>query len=526
MRVAAYCRVSTEEEEQLSSLKSQREFFQSYISNHPDWELVKVYYDEGVSGTSTQHRNGFNNMIEDAALNLIDLIITKEVSRFARNTVDTLSITRELKKQGIGVVFVNDNINTLDSDGELRLSIMATIAQEESRKTSERVKWGHKRCMERGVVFGRSMLGYDVRGGKLYINEEEAEIVRLIFHKYVNENKGTHVIARELLEAGIRPMRVKHWSNTVILRLLRNEKYVGDLCQQKTYTPSYLDHKKKANKGEVEQVYIKDHHEPIVKRELWDKAQDILAARTLTDEQKSRHSCRYPFSGKIICGECGKKYVSRTKALSDGSRYKAWRCGETAAHGRRKQAPNGEIVGCNNISVNDKVLREGVLFTLKLLKLNKEEIIAEMTNELKSVMGKEQCLNTDKFKADIEEIQKKKNRLLDLHLSGDIRLSDYKSMAQEYDMKIDENKAEIMRIENICSNEKRVAAKMSECIKKVSEYLDFENAHEILCGEVTESIRVFSDRVLEIKLKYVPPIKLKFTAHGKMENYNAEFELI
>ena len=229
LRVAAYCRVSTDKDDQANSLDSQRKYFCEYINAHDGWILDNIYYDEGISGTQTKKRVGFNAMIDEALHGRIDLILTKEVCRFARNTVDTLFFTRKLKDSGVGVVFTIDNIDTRDCDGELRLTIMASIAQEESRKTSERVKWGQKRRMEQGVVFGRDLLGYYVKDGKLIINEEEAPVVRAIFHKYTVEGKGTHVIARELVEEGLRPKRVKQWSNTVILRVLRNEKYVGDL---------------------------------------------------------------------------------------------------------------------------------------------------------------------------------------------------------------------------------------------------------------------------------------------------------
>ena len=221
-RVAAYCRVSTDKDDQANSFESQKAYFEQYIERNDDWELFEIFADEGISGTTTKKRKAFNRMIACAKDGDFDLIITKEISRFARNTLDSIYYTRELKKHGVGVLFANDNINTLDGDAELRLSIMASIAQEESRKTSERVKWGQRRRMEQGVVFGRDMLGYDVRGGKMFINEDGAKIVRLIFDKFVYEKKGTHVIARELREAGIRPMRVKEWSNTVILRVVRN----------------------------------------------------------------------------------------------------------------------------------------------------------------------------------------------------------------------------------------------------------------------------------------------------------------
>ena len=198
--VSAYCRVSTDKDDQANSLTNQIKYFGSFIEKHDNWQLGEVYYDEGITGTSVKKRDGFNRMIQDALGGKMQLIITKEVSRFARNTVDALTYTRKLKAHGVGVFFANDNINTLDADGELRLTIMASLAQEESRKTSERVKWGQKRQMEAGIVFGRDMLGYAVRGGKLILNPEEAEIVRLIFHKFLNEDKGTHVIARELRE--------------------------------------------------------------------------------------------------------------------------------------------------------------------------------------------------------------------------------------------------------------------------------------------------------------------------------------
>ena len=184
IKVASYCRVSTDSEDQANSFESQQRYFREYITRHPDWELYEIYADEGTTGTSTKKRTQFNRMINDAYCGKFNIIITKEVSRFSRNLLDTIAYTIELKALGIGVIFMNDGFTSLDPDAELRLSIMGSIAQEESRKTSSRVKWGQSRQMEKGVVFGTSMLGYDVRDGKLTINPEGAEIVRMIFHKY------------------------------------------------------------------------------------------------------------------------------------------------------------------------------------------------------------------------------------------------------------------------------------------------------------------------------------------------------
>ncbi len=277
---AAYCRVSTDGSDQANSFESQKRFFKEYIGKNPDWSLTGIYADKGLTGTSTKKRKAFNQMIDDARDGRFSLILTKEVSRFARNTVDTLQYTRELKRLGIGVYFMNDNISTLDPDAELRLAIMASIAQEESRKTSERVKWGQRRRMEQGVVFGRDMLGYDVRGGRLLVNPDGAEVVRLIFDKFVNGDKSTYKIARELSEAGYKTVTGNDvWSNTVVLKILRNEKYCGDLVQKKTFTPDYLTHEKRYNHGEEEMVIIRNHHEPIVSRALWEGAQEKLGNR-------------------------------------------------------------------------------------------------------------------------------------------------------------------------------------------------------------------------------------------------------
>ena len=291
IKVASYCRVSTDRDDQANSFESQQRYIKEYIDRQPDWELYQIYADEGITGTSTKKRAAFNRMISDAHRGKFQLILTKEVSRFSRNILDTITYTRELRTLGVGVVFMNDGINTLEPDAELRLSIMGSLAQEESRKTSSRVKWGQTRRMEQGVVFGRSLLGYDVKDGRLTVNPQGAEIVRLIFYKYGVEKKGTTVIARELREEGYRTHsgNVK-WSNSHIVKILKNEKYVGDLVQKKTFTPDYLSHAKKYNHGEEKLVVIRDHHKPIIDRDLWNTVQRELKKRDRNGELGAGHS--------------------------------------------------------------------------------------------------------------------------------------------------------------------------------------------------------------------------------------------
>ena len=439
-RVAAYCRVSTDNEDQVNSFESQQRYFRRYIEEHPDWELYEIFADEGISGTNTKKRKAFNRMIEEAKSGAFDLIITKEISRFARNTLDSIYYTRELKRYGVGVIFMNDGIHTLDGDAELRLAILSSIAQEESRKTSERVKWGQKRRMEQGVVFGRDMVGYDVRGGKMYINEEGAKIVRLVFRKYVNEGKGIHVIARELREEGIPTMRyVKDWSDTVIRRMLRNEKYCGDLVQKKTYTPDFLSHEKKYNKGQEEFVIIRDHHEPIISREMFEEANRIMDSRSESFKGKSKYSNRYPFSGKIKCGICGSSFVARYKPRKDGSIYKAWRCYNAVRNGRLRKDRDGNEIGCSGFSLREEDLVHIMSLVCRSLKYDREKIIKNLLSVIRSVIAMDMGGNdAENLRERIKEIEDKRGELLDLYMSGDISKDEFLRARRKYDDEIAE----------------------------------------------------------------------------------------
>ena len=474
-RVAAYCRVSTDNDDQANSFESQQRYFRQYIERNPDWELYAIFADEGISGTNTKKRKEFNRMIACAKNGDFDLIITKEISRFARNTLDSIFYTRDLKKHGVGVIFLNDNINTLDGDAELRLAIMSSIAQEESRKTSERVKWGQKRQMEQGVVFGRSMLGYDVKDGKMTINEDGAKIVRLIFRKFVAEGKGTHVIARELREEGISPMRVKEWSNTVILRVIRNEKYCGDLVQKKTYTPDFLSHEKKYNRGQEEFVILKDHHEPIISRELFDKANRILDAKSLSQEGKAKHSNRYPFSGKIKCGRCGASYVARYKTRKDGSQYKAWRCFEGAKHGSPHIDKAGNQVGCSGTSIRNEEAIHIMYLVCKQLTIDRQKIADNLIKTIQKVISLDMTgADTNTLEDKIEAAQKKRTDLIDLYTSGDIDRDEFTALRAKYDAEINSLKSMMESMEK----QQVVIAKQKELME------DIKNAVDELIGGI------------------------------------------
>lgn len=526
MRVCAYARVSTDKDDQANSYENQVRYFTEYIQQNSDWTFAGIYADEGISGTNTKKRVQFNHMITDAENGLIDLILTKEVSRFARNTVDTLSITRSLKKQGIYVIFLNDNINTADGDGELRLSIMATIAQDESRKTSERVKWGQKRQMEKGVVFGRDMLGYTVKGGKLYLKEEEAEIVKQIFHKFTNEGKGTHVIARELSEAGIKPMRVKEWSNTVILRVLRNEKYVGDLCQKKTYTPDYLSHEKKYNRGAEDKVYIRDHHPEIaiIDRDLWDRTQAELKRRSPSPEQKAKHSNRYWCSGKLICGECGGRFVSRTQHLKNGTTYKAWRCWESSKHGLPKLDPYGNNIGCVGRSIGDRTLRYLTAYAINMVAVNRDMMVAQLTHIIKQVLAETpQTLSKEKIEKQIESLQKKKIQIIDLATEGLISKADLKKQNALYTAQIDELTVKLADAESATIISNGQAKQLEQYVKRIKELTHVEADAEQTLHSALKKAVVYNDGYVDLHLNIIPfCIRIWYKTSGKMDYFKVE----
>lgn len=504
-RVAAYCRVSTDHEDQANSFESQQRYFRQYIERNPDWELYEIFADEGISGTNTKKRSEFKRMIACAKEGDFDLIITKEISRFARNTLDSIYYTRDLKKHGVGVIFMNDNINTLDGDAELRLAIMSSIAQEESRKTSERVKWGQKRQMEQGVVFGRSMLGYDVKDGKMTVNEDGAKIVRLIFHKFANENKGTHVIARELREAGITPMRVKEWSNTVILRVIRNEKYCGDLVQKKTFTPDFLSHEKKYNRGEEEFVIIKDHHEPIVSRELFEKANRILDEKSLTQEGKAKHSNRYPFSGKIKCGCCGSSYVARYKNRNNGTCYKAWRCYKSATQGSPHTDKAGNPLGCSNPSIRNEDAVHIMYLVTRSLQLEEKKITANLLSVIQSVLS----VNTnyshiEKLKEQIHTVEDKRTQLIDLCISGAITKQEFITKREACDKEISELQDTISGIDQqhlLADQQESVMKEITAAIHEIVSGVEYEDA---FYSQILDKMVVQSKDTVDVYLNLLP----------------------
>lgn len=339
-KVAAYARVSTDHEEQQSSYEAQVDYYTNYIKGRDDWEFAGLYSDEGISATNTKHRDGFNSMVQDALAGKIDLIITKSVSRFARNTVDSLSTIRKLKENGCECYFEKENIWTFDAKGELLITIMSSLAQEESRSISENTTWGQRKRFADGKVtvpFGR-FLGYD-RGpdGNLVVNKEQAKTVQLIYKLFL-DGYSCGKVAKKLTGLGIpTPGGKKNWSSSTVRSILTNEKYKGDALLQKVYTADFLTKEKKKNNGEVPQYYVEKNHEAIIDPRVFEQVQAEMERRT---NSEGRYSGTGIFASKIKCGDCSGWFGSKVWHSNDKYRRVIYQCNHKFKNGSKCQTPH------------------------------------------------------------------------------------------------------------------------------------------------------------------------------------------
>lgn len=363
--------MSTDQDEQLSSYENQVNYYREYILKHEDYELVDIYADEGISATNTKKRDAFNRLIQDCRDGKVDRILVKSISRFARNTLDCIKYVRELKELGIGVTFEKENIDSLDSKGEVLLTILSSLAQDESRSISENSTWGIRKKFERGVVQVNTtnFMGYDKdEKGNLIINHEQANVVRYIFDRFL-EGYSPEFISKELRKQEIPGCTGKaRWCPSAIWKMLKNEKYKGDALLQKTYTVDFLTKKRIDNDGQVNQYYIENNHEPILDREKWEIVQLEIARRKKFREQ---HKLQFyimqkennPFTTKVFCAECGSAFGRKNWTTSRGKR-KVWQC-------NNRYKIKGQI-GCLNNHIDEEMLEKAVMMAVSILKENRE----------------------------------------------------------------------------------------------------------------------------------------------------------
>lgn len=474
LRVTYYARVSTDKDEQLHSLSAQVSYYTEFIQNNKNWILVDGYVDEGISGTSVGKRENFLRMIDDARAGNFDFVITKEISRFSRNTLDSIQYTQELLKCGVGVFFQSDNINTLMPDAELRLTIMSSIAQDEVRKISERVKFGFKRAIENGVVLGSNRIwGYTKQDGKLVIDEKEAEIVRLIFDLYANQQMGIRTIANYLTDHGYKNTNGNSFSFSTIRGILCNPKYKGYYCGGKS---SKIDYKLKEVKqfAPEDWVVYKDEENvpPIVSEELWEKANLILTQRSAKQsaEDKTSYQNKYPYSGKIICGTHKEPYYRSMYRYKSGNK-EVWQCQEYVKNGKR---------GCTAPIIYTSELDDIMRQCLEDLSLHKADIIHELIAIYTTIgSGEKTEEGIARCKTSIDEILRRKDKLLDLSIDGRITDDEFSLRNNRFNAEIEKLNNRLHELEEEKIKNKDMMQSIEVLRKAIESELNFSNGFSV-----------------------------------------------
>lgn len=502
-KVAIYARVSTEHEAQINALENQIQYYDNILAQHPEWELVGRYVDEGITGTSVKKRKNFLRMMEDAKNGMFSLILTREVSRFARNTVDTLQETRKLKSYGVEVYFTEDNIRTSDdTDGELRLTLMATLAQNESKKTSVRVKAGQKISFENGVLYGNgNILGYDRVGRELVVNPEQAETVKMIFNMY-HDGMGCKQIAYELEKRGrITSTGLTHWQPGTISRLLRNSFYCGKIVYRKQYVPNYLEQKKINNYDEVEKIEIMGKHEPIISEELFNDCQRRLDAKTV-NRLRGKHAINPPKSAyaRILKCQCGSNFERRKwHKYKDGRIRYGFECYKQKNHGsyRTRLKKGLDTTGCCTTKMfpewklkivahwlfNDLWKERDKIINRAIEMLNatiKDENVVDYTDEVKELNKKR------------KKYEEKLSNLVELRVEGDISKEVYEEKKGAFKKQIEYIDSELLKrdVKNsaIVSNVKTQIQLLTDLLEK---------KYDVISGDIPEDIvETFIDQIV------------------------------
>ena len=520
LRVCFYARVSTDKDEQLHSLQSQISFFNDYISKVPNWEFIGSYIDEGISGTLVKKREEFLKMIEDARIHKFDLILTKEISRFSRNTLDSIMYTQELLSNGVGVYFLNDNINTILPDSELRLTMMSSIAQDEVRRLSERVSFGMKRSIDNGVVLGCSNIyGYVKDKGKLVIDEEQSEMIKIIFDRYANTTDGLSKVSRYLYSIGYKSRTGKRIDTTILTRIIENPKYKGYYCGHKSKVLDYRT-KQKKRLNESDWIIYKDYDNvpPIVSEELWERANIKLKQRqdsfTNRAVNKAVFQNRYTYSGKIYCG-CHNLTYHRSSA---GKRKNnpVWEC-----QIYRKES----LKGCSNPRVFELELDKVFKNMFNKLFKKRNNIFDEVLNECKNYLE----MNNDKNEIKTLEsklllLNSKKDKLLELVMEEYLSKEDYKKQVDLINEEINDYQFKIDELQSNKKNKNYIENKINEIKSSLEKCLEDNECYSDVFNELIDRIIVHKQNDKQIKLDIF--IKTGESINTFSDNLGKKFHLI
>ena len=465
--VTGYCRVSTDSDEQATSYEAQIEHYTEYISKNPEWVLAGIFADDGITGTNTKKRDEFNRMIEECHDGNIDMIITKSISRFARNTLDCLKYIRELKDLNISVFFEKESINTMDAKGEVLLTIMASLAQQESQSLSQNVKLGIQYRYQQGKVQinHNRFLGYTKDAdGNLVIEPEQAEIVRRIYREYL-QGLSMDKIAAGLEADGILTGAGKtKWHTSTINKILRNEKYIGDALLQKTYTTDFLTKKRIKNNGTVPQYYVEGDHEPIIPKDIFLLVQEELVRRRVvhTSDNGKRHcySCKHCFSQIVICNECG-EFFRRVHWNNRGCKSIVWRCCsrlEATGH------------ACHSRTVNETLLEQVVIDAINRVLCQKDDFLQTLRANIATVVLQGDVLSPEVIDERLSKLQKellkKINQKDDYDAIADeiLRLRDQRRQAEVDSVIKDEQMKQIRDLQDFVKNQPSTITEFDETL--------------------------------------------------------------
>ena len=511
LRVTFYARVSTDKDEQINSLENQIQYYTELIQSKPNWTYIKGYIDEGISGTSTKKRDSFLRMIADAKAGRFDFIITKEISRFSRSTLDSIKYTQELLEHDVGVLFQNDNINTLDSDSEFRLVVMAGVAQDEVRKLSERLKFGFRQAIKNGHVLGNDKLwGYDKKDCVLTINETEAQVVRRIFELYANQQMGIRRISQTLLDEGFTSRKGNAFNVLTIRHILCNPKYKGWYCANKSQTVDYRS-KRKVFLDESEWVMYPDPSIPaIVSEELWDRANALYKRRSqqmMSHQSAAEFHNRYPYSGKIICEEHGTSFHRQVLRSSKGEK-EVWQCRVYRNRGR---------VACSAPQLRTTELDQIMAQIFDQLTQNKQAIIDAVVTVLQSVPDEhDYAQDIRHIEEDLSSIQAKKDRLLEMSIEGVISTAEFKQRNDGFNEQAKVLEERLAVLQSEAEKGQQTTAQLQEIRSALEEELTFQNSvNSALVTTILDKIIVKKGSTkeelhLEIHLKFGGPWRAVF----------------
>ncbi len=511
LRVTFYARVSTDKDEQLNSLENQVQYYTELIQSKPNWTYIPGYIDEGISGTSTKKRDSFLRMIADAKAGRFDFIITKEISRFSRSTLDSIQYTQELLEHDVGVLFQNDNINTLDSDSEFRLVVMAGVAQDEVRKLSERLKFGFRQAIKNGHILGNDRLwGYDKKDCILTVNEAEAKVVRRIFHLYANEQMGIRRISQQLYDEGFTSRKGNAFNVLTIRHILENPKYKGWYCANKSQTVDYRS-KRKIFLDESEWVMYPDPSIPaIVSEELWNRANALYkrrSAQMMSHQSAAEFHNRYPYSGKIICEEHGTSFHRQVLKSSKGEK-EVWQCRVYRNRGR---------AACSAPQMRTSELDQIMAQIFDQLAQDKSAIVDAVMKVIQAVPNEHDYRqDVKRVEAEQDAIQAKKDRLLEMSIEGALSTAEFKQRNDVFNDQLHELERQLESLQAEEEKSQISAEQMGTIKTALEEELSFQNGiNSALVTTILDHIVVKKGSTreevhLDIYLKFGDPYGVVF----------------